>query len=66
MVSTVEDELYSRKETEITSKTVGDLVLDQLAALNEVAYVRFASVYREFKTLDEFEAILAERKEKEA
>mgnify|MGYP002653405490 CR=1 FL=1 len=66
VVSTVEDELYSRKETEITSKTVGDLVLDQLATLNEVAYVRFASVYREFKTLDEFEAILAERKEKEA
>lgn len=39
-----------------------DGVLDELAARNEVAYVRFASVYHEFKTLDDFVAILEQRR----
>lgn len=38
--------------------------MDQLAVFNEVAYVRFASVYREFKTLDEFEEILQQQRRK--
>lgn len=38
--------------------------MDQLAQRNEVAYVRFASVYREFKTLDEFEEILQQQRHK--
>lgn len=62
IVSDVEMHLYAIGESEISSKVIGNLVLDELAKTNEVAYVRFASVYHEFKTLDEFEAILASRR----
>jgi len=49
-------------ENEITSKQIGDKVLDELASRNQVAYVRFASVYQDFKTLDDFVKILEQRK----
>jgi transcriptional repressor NrdR len=62
IVNEVEDNLYALGESEVASKSIGGLVLDELARKNEVAYVRFASVYHEFKTLDEFEAILASRR----
>ena len=62
IISAVEDQLYELGDSEVSSKTIGDNVLDQLAACNEVAYVRFASVYHKFKTLDEFESILAQRR----
>jgi transcriptional repressor NrdR len=62
IVNDVEDNLYALGESEVPSKVIGELVLDELAKRNEVAYVRFASVYHEFKTLDEFEAILASRR----
>lgn len=62
IVNQVEDNLYALGESEVPSKTIGELVLDELAKTNEVAYVRFASVYHEFKTLDEFESILAARR----
>ena len=62
MINNVEDKLYDLGESEITSHQIGDLVLDELAVRNEVAYVRFASVYHEFKTLDEFEEILKQRR----
>lgn len=62
IIDDVEENLYSLGEPEIPSKTIGDFVLDELAKRNEVAYVRFASVYHEFKTLDEFEAILVSRR----
>lgn len=65
IIADVEDALYGLGETEIESRQIGDTVLDQLAEINEVAYVRFASVYHEFKTLDEFEAILAQRRKKD-
>lgn len=64
MLNDIEDALYDLGETEISSRQIGDLVLDELAARNEVAYVRFASVYHEFKTLDEFEEILNQRRKK--
>jgi len=64
MINDVEDALYELGESEITSRQIGDLVLDNLAVRNEVAYVRFASVYHEFKTLDEFEEILQQRRKK--
>lgn len=64
IINNVEDSLYELGESEITSRRIGDLVLDELAARNEVAYVRFASVYHEFKTLDEFEEILQQRRKK--
>ena len=62
MIDDIEDSLYSFGENEITSKQIGDIVLDELAGRNEVAYVRFASVYKEFKTLDDFLNILEERR----
>lgn len=58
IVDNVEEAVYGLGENEITSKEIGEFVLDQLKIRNEVAYVRFASVYYEFKTLDEFRDIL--------
>lgn len=62
MVNDIEDSLYNLGDSEITSKQIGDRVLDELASRNEVAYVRFASVYHKFKTLDDFVKILKQRK----
>lgn len=60
IITKVEDNLYALGENEVPSRKVGELVLDELLERNEVAYVRFASVYHEFKTLDQFiEAITA-------
>jgi len=64
IINDVEEAVYALGENEVTSKQIGDLVLDELAVKNEVAYVRFASVYHEFKTLDEFEEILQQRRKK--
>ena len=64
IITAVEDALYAFGESEISSQQIGDQVLDELAERNEVAYVRFASVYYDFTTLDEFERILAQRREK--
>ncbi len=63
IVSRVEDELYGLGESEITSGQIGDAVMTELARRNEVAYIRFASVYREFKNADEFVATLKELRE---
>lgn len=62
IITSVEDALYALGETEVSSKQIGDQVLDELASRNEVAYVRFASVYYDFTTLDEFEKLLAQRR----
>lgn len=62
MIDEIEDAIYALGENEVTSKQIGDKVLDELAIRNEVAYVRFASVYQEFKTLDDFVQILEQRK----
>jgi transcriptional repressor NrdR len=64
IVNDVEDSLYAIGDLELPSRKIGEFVLDELAKRNEVAYVRFASVYHEFKTLDEFEEILASRRRK--
>ena len=62
IINTVEERLYELGESEVASRTIGDYVLDELAAKNEVAYVRFASVFHKFKTLDDFVKILEQRK----
>jgi transcriptional repressor NrdR len=62
LIDTVEAAIYELGDSDISSRQIGDRVLDELAQKNEVAYVRFASVYREFTTLDEFEEILKERR----
>ena len=64
VVSRIEDALYSLGESEITSQQIGDAVLAELACRNEVAYIRFASVYREFKNADEFVETLKELRNK--
>lgn len=48
--------LQSMGEREVASRTIGELVMEQLKGLDHVAYVRFASVYRDFQDLDEFRA----------
>lgn len=63
MIDGIEDALYALGDNEITSKQIGDKVLDELAKRNEVAYVRFASVFYKFKTLDDFVRILEQRRE---
>lgn len=63
MINDIEDALYAIGENEIMSRQIGDKVLDELAVRNEVAYVRFASVYHEFKTLDDFVKILEQRRQ---
>ncbi len=62
IINNVEERLYELGENEVPSKTIGEFVLDELAAKNEVAYVRFASVFHKFKTLDDFVKILEQRK----
>lgn len=64
VVNEVVELLRAENEEEVTSQQVGDAVLDVLAERNEVAYVRFASVFLKFKTLGDFEQILKQRKEK--
>ena len=64
VVNQVEDAIYALGEDEISSRLVGDQVLDVLADTNEVAFVRFASVFQEFRSLTDFERILRERREK--
>lgn len=58
MVARVEDKLYSLGSQEVPSRQIGELVLEELAGRNKVAYVRFASVYQEFTSLEEFEQVL--------
>ena len=50
----VHHQLLSRGEREVNSNEIGQLVMSELHKLDQVAYVRFASVYRQFKDLDEF------------
>lgn len=54
LVDSVETELFNREEREIESKDIGEIVMDRLKDLEAVAYVRFASVYREFKDVNTF------------
>lgn len=58
IVGRVEIALYGLGVHEVQSRQIGDLILEELAGRNEVAYVRFASVYREYKTVEEFEEAL--------
>jgi transcriptional repressor NrdR len=65
-VSAVEREIYDRFDSEVETRDIGELVMKELARLDQVAYVRFASVYREFKDardfVEELQPILNEEK----
>ena len=54
MVDTVEVDIFNREEKEISSSESGEIVMNRLQELDPVAYVRFASVYREFKDVNTF------------
>ena len=53
-IDAVETAIFNREEREVDSKIIGEIVMDQLKDLDPVAYVRFASVYREFKDVNTF------------
>lgn len=54
VVDEIEKELYNSMEKEIESRKIGEMVMQRLKQLDDVAYVRFASVYRQFKDLNTF------------
>ena len=54
LVDEVETDIFNREEKEISSTLIGEIVMDKIKDLDSVAYVRFASVYREFKDVDSF------------
>ena len=58
MISSIVRQLESMGETELPSSAVGELVMKQLKALDDVAYVRYASVYRDFKETQDFATFL--------
>lgn len=66
IVNEVEADLHNSLREEVTSTEIGSMVMDKLKALDEVAYVRFASVYREFRDVDSFLKELQELKSKES
>jgi transcriptional repressor NrdR len=59
-VSKIVRELESQGESEVSSETIGEMVMEALRSLDDVAYVRFASVYRNFREAKDFEAVLDE------
>jgi len=53
-IDAIETAIFNREEKELSSNIIGEIVMDKLKRLDEVAYVRFASVYREFKDVNTF------------
>ena len=64
IVADIEAELHATMKSEITTKEIGEMVMDRLRKIDEVSYVRFASVYREFKDIDTFLEELRELRSK--
>ncbi len=54
LAASIERQIYRKFDKEVPSKFIGELIMAKLAALDEVAYVRFASVYRQFKDVNHF------------
>lgn len=54
MVSSIEEQIQNTLKREISSREIGELVMERLKNMDEVAYVRFASVYRQFKDVNSF------------
>jgi len=64
LVGDIEQTIYACGEQEIATAKIGEMVMERLARVNEVAYVRFASVYRRFKDIAGFEQELLEIRER--
>jgi transcriptional repressor NrdR len=58
VVDDIERQLYSRQDKEVPSTEIGEMVMEQLRSLDQVAYVRFASVYRQFEDAQQFRQIV--------
>ena len=58
LLSNIEKELYDQQEDEVSSMSIGEMVVERLIDIDEVAYIRFASVYRDFDDVDSFMAEL--------
>ncbi|MDR2587050.1 MAG: transcriptional regulator NrdR [Coriobacteriales bacterium] len=58
LIDDVEAEIRNTLRNEVRSKVLGDMVLERLRAIDDVAYIRFASVYKDFRNIDEFQAAL--------
>jgi transcriptional repressor NrdR len=58
LINDVEVEIRNMPKNEVRSKVLGDMVLERLRAVDDVAYIRFASVYKDFKDIDEFQVAL--------
>ena len=54
LLTDLEQKLYARQENEVSSRIIGEMVLERLVHIDEVAYIRFASVYRDFKDVHSF------------
>lgn len=63
MVEEIAGELKNTLQREVTSDKIGELVLHKLKAIDDVAYIRFASVYRDFNDIDSFMKIISELKD---
>ena len=64
IVDSVEEKIYDVGKDEVLSSLIGETILEVLADTNEMAYVRFASVFKEFKSLDDLERSIAEQRER--
>ncbi len=54
MINEIEEELRKKGEKEVKSSTIGEIVMKKIKAVDNIAYIRFASVYRDFKDLKDF------------
>ena len=54
LIDDIESKLYNMLEREVTSERIGEMVMERLQELDDIAYVRFASVYRQFKDINSF------------
>jgi transcriptional repressor NrdR len=59
-VERIEEQLLSNAQREVASNRLGELVMRELKKLDQVAYIRFASVYRSFEDIDDFRAMVDE------
>jgi transcriptional repressor NrdR len=64
VVDSVEERIYDVGKDEVPSSLIGETILEVLADTNEMAYVRFASVFKEFKSLDDLERSIKEQRER--
>lgn len=64
LIEEVESDLRKRDSVEVESKVIGEIAMKKLKAVDKVAYIRFASVYREFEDLDRFEEELEKLQKK--